>query len=172
MATLAPPPVKHRRPLSLAPDWYEKLLAAGSIVLLVAVAVALWKGRAGWARVPPVIWPHLLTIIVAVALTPVMLLRRRGDPRHRVLGFIWVAAMLATAASSFFIREIGDGGFSLIHLLSIWTLIQVPLLWWFARRHNVAAHRGSVRGLVTGALLIAGFFTFPFNRLLGHWLFS
>ena len=29
-----------------------------------------------------------------------------------------------------------------------------------------------VRGLVIGALLIAGFFTFPFNRLLGSWLFS
>jgi hypothetical protein len=26
--------------------------------------------------------------------------------------------------------------------------------------------------MVLGALLIAGFFTFPFNRLLGHWLFS
>jgi hypothetical protein len=26
--------------------------------------------------------------------------------------------------------------------------------------------------LATGALLIAGFFTFPFDRLLGHWLFA
>ena len=33
-------------------------------------------------------------------------------------------------------------------------------------------HRGSVRGMVTGALLVAGFFTFPFDRMLGHWLFS
>jgi len=29
-----------------------------------------------------------------------------------------------------------------------------------------------VRGLIIGALLIAGFFTFPFHRLLGHWLFG
>jgi uncharacterized membrane protein len=36
----------------------------------------------------------------------------------------------------------------------------------------VKRHRRSVRAMVTGALLIAGFFTFPFNRLLGHWLFS
>jgi uncharacterized membrane protein len=33
-------------------------------------------------------------------------------------------------------------------------------------------HRRGVRAMVTGALLIAGFFTFPFDRLLGHWLFS
>ena len=25
---------------------------------------------------------------------------------------------------------------------------------------------------ITGALLVAGFFTFPFDRLLGHWLFG
>ena len=35
----------------------------------------------------------------------------------------------------------------------------------------LARHRRSVHGMVIGALLIAGFFTFPFNRLLGAWLF-
>ena len=39
-----------------------------------------------------------------------------------------------------------------------------------ARRHDIARHRKIVRGMVTGALLIAGFFTFPFHRLLGQWL--
>jgi uncharacterized membrane protein len=43
---------------------------------------------------------------------------------------------------------------------------------WAARTHRYAAHRRAVRGMVTGALLIAGFFTFPFGRLLGHWLFG
>lgn len=157
---------------SLAPDLYEKVLSVGAVLLLTAVAVALFKGRADWARVPAVVWPHLLTIVVAVALTPVMLLRRRGDRGHRRLGSVWIAAMLATAASSFFIRSSSDGAFSWIHLLSIWVLVQVPLLWWRARTHDVAAHRSGVRGIVTGALLIAGFFTFPFDRLLGHWLFG
>jgi hypothetical protein len=41
-----------------------------------------------------------------------------------------------------------------------------------ARSHNVPAHRRAVRGLVVGALLAAGFFTFAFDRLLGHWLFA
>ena len=142
------------------------------MILLAAVAVALVKGRADWARVPWAVWPHLATIVVALALTPAMLLRRRGDARHRALGYVWIAAMLLTAASTWFIRDANDGGFSWIHLLSVWTLIQVPLLWWRARTHNVAAHRSGVRGIVTGALLIAGFFTFPFDRMLGHWLFG
>jgi uncharacterized membrane protein len=173
MATLASeaaPPRKAVKPI--APDRYEKVLSVGAMLLLAAVTIALFKGRADFDRVPLPVWPHLLTIVVAVALTPVMLLRRRGDDRHRVLGYVWIAAMLATAASSFFLRDINHGGFSWIHLLSAWTLIQVPLLWWRARQHDVAAHRAGVRGIVTGALLIAGFFTFPFDRLLGHWLFG
>ena len=117
-------------------------------------------------------WPHLVTIVIAVGLTPVMLLRRRGDRLHRRLGWIWAAAMFLTAFDSLFIRLINRGGFSIIHILSVWTLIQVPVIVLAARRHDVARHRSAVRGMVLGALLIAGFFTFPFNRLLGQWLFG
>jgi uncharacterized membrane protein len=47
-----------------------------------------------------------------------------------------------------------------------------PRVWLTARAHNVVGHRATVRGLVTGALIIAGYFTFPFDRMLGHWLFG
>ena len=59
-----------------------------------------------------------------------------------------------------------------IALLSVFVLVMVPRLILQARAHNVTGHRSTVRGLVIGALLIAGFFTFPFNRLLGQWLFG
>jgi uncharacterized membrane protein len=36
----------------------------------------------------------------------------------------------------------------------------------------VARHRRTIRALVIGALLVAGFFTFPFGRMLGVWLFG
>jgi len=157
---------------SLAPDLFEKFLAVGAGILLVCVLVALAKGQPYWGRIPPNLWGHLGTMMVALALTPVMLLRKRGDPFHRTLGRIWVGAMILTALISLTIREANHGGFSFIHILSVWTLIQVPLIWWTARNHRVAQHRGSVRGMVFGALLIAGFFTFPFNRMLGQFLFS
>ncbi len=161
-----------RRTKPLAPDTYEKVLAVAATILLAAVLAAIARGHPYWTHIPRIIWVHLLTITVAVALTPVMLLRRRGDARHRTLGTIWVVAMLATALSSFFVRLSNHGGFSFIHILSVWTLIQVPIIWWSARHHNLARHRGAVRGMVTGALLIAGFFTFPFHRMLGEWLFG
>ena len=134
--------------------------------------IALFRGQAEWYRLSPFLWGHLATIATALVLTPVMLLRRRGDPLHRQLGWVWVAAMFGTAFVSLFIRDINRGGFSFIHILSIWTLIQVPRIVWTARTHQVAKHRSSVRGMVLGALLIAGFFTFPFDRLMGHWLFQ
>jgi uncharacterized membrane protein len=155
-----------------SPDIFERILAVGAIVLLAAVATAVARGRAEWDDVPGNIWLHIATISVAVALTPIMLCRRRGDRLHRQLGWVWTIAMMLTALVSFDIRTIEQGAFSWIHVLSIWTLFQVPLIVWSARTHNVVRHRSAVRGMVAGALLIAGFFTFPFDRLLGHWLFS
>lgn len=164
------------RPARAGPPWaadpYEKLLAAGAVVLLACVVAALARGRAEWDAVPWRVWPHLLTIMVALALTPVMLLRPRGDRWHRRLGWAWAGAMLLTALLTFDLRLVHPGGLSFIHLLSLWTVVQVPLIVWSARTHDVKRHRGAVRGMVTGALLIAGFFTFPFDRLLGHWLFG
>jgi uncharacterized membrane protein len=156
----------------LGPDLYERVLSVGAVILLGFVLAALFKGRSEWARIPLDIWPHLTTILVAVALTPVMLLRRRGDRLHRQLGWIWTGSMFLTAFLSLFVRHVNSGGFSFIHILSVWTMIQVPIIIWSARQHNLKRHRYGVRAMVTGALLIAGFFTFPFDRLLGQWLFG
>lgn len=170
MATIASDKPGRVKPIT--PDLYERILAWGAIALLVAVLTALARGHAEWGRVPAVIWPHLLTILVALVLTPVMLLRPRGDRMHRVLGTIWIAAMFATALLSFRVQTIRPGHFGPIHLLSAFVTVMAPYAWWLARTHRIAQHRRVIRGLVTGALLIAGFFTFPFNRLLGHWLFG
>ena len=167
--------ITHAQPVKvspLAPDTYEKCLAAGAVILFGFVVAALIRGRSEWGHVPLMVWPHLGSIMIAVGLTPLMLLRRRGDRLHRRLGWLWASAMILTAAASLFVRDINPGGFSIIHILSVWTLIQVPVIVWTARHHNIARHRRGVRAMVTGALLIAGFFTFPFNRLLGHWLFA
>ena len=156
----------------LAADGYEKFLSVAAIALLLAVLTALVRGYPRWGTVPPLVWAHLATILPALALTPVMLLRPRGDSLHRLLGKIWVAAMFLTAAISFGVRGSQHGGFSLIHLLSAFVVVAAPMIWLSARNHNIARHRRMVRGMVTGALLIAGFFTFPFGRMLGAWLFG
>ncbi len=157
---------------SIAPNGLDRVLAVASVALLVTVLVALGRGYPQWGEVPAIIWAHLATVLVSLALTPMMLLRARGTPSHRLLGKIWVLAMAASAALSLFVKTINPGHFSLIHLLSIFVLIMAPRVWLTARAHRVAQHRASVRGLVIGALLVAGFFTLPPFRLLGHWLFG
>jgi uncharacterized membrane protein len=169
MATVVSAPLRKN---PLAADVYERGLAIGSIVLLCFVIAAIARGQADWSRVPAVVWAHLATMLVALALTPVMLLRSRGDTLHRKLGWIWVTAMILTAIISFFVANPHLNRFSYIHILSVFVLVQVPIIAHAARMHNVKSHRRGVRAMVTGALLIAGFFTFPFNRLLGHWLFG
>lgn len=154
----------------LGPDRFEYAMAVGSALLLACVIVALVKGLAYGNKIPVNVWAHLGTMVIALALTPVMLLRRRGDQPHRWLGRIWVVAMMLTAIASLFVRNANNGGFSFIHILSAWVLLQVPFLWWTARTHRIALHRRGVRGLVFGALLIAGVFTFLFNRMLGVFL--
>ncbi|MCJ2094117.1 hypothetical protein MKK67_16690 [Methylobacterium sp. J-072] len=80
--------------------------------------------------------------------------------------------MTATALLSFGIRGGSQGDLSAIHVLSMIVLTQAPMLAWHARLRRVDAHRYTVLSLITGALLSAWFFTFPFGRMLGRWLFA
>ena len=154
------------------PDRFERLLGWAALALLAVVTAALLRGSAHWGEIGWQVWAHIATIAIALALTPVNLWSRRGDKRHRLIGYIWVAALAFTALLSFDIRLVNQGHFSVIHLLSIFTLIQLPAIVFSARAHNHQRHRRSVRGMVIGAMLVAGFFTFPFGRLLGSWLFG
>ncbi len=150
----------------------DRVLAGAAVVMLAFVVADLARGQAQWGRIPWPVWVHLATMGTALVLTPAMLLRAKGSRSHRILGWTWAAAMLATAGFSFLIRAANNGSFSVIHILSVWVAVQVPWIIYRARTHNIAGHHRSVRGLVIGALLVAGSFTFPFDRLLGHWLFS
>lgn len=164
MATTAPRPSLLDR---LLPD---RLLGAIALILLAAVVAAIWRGQPHWADAGPAVWTHLALLIIVLVVTPLQLWGRKGARWHRRLGWIWVGAMMTTALVSFAIRDIRDGGLSWIHLLSVWVLIQVPWMAWAARQHQVDRHRERARAMTIFALAVAGFFTFPFGRMLGRWL--
>lgn len=160
------------QPDPYAPDLFERVLAYGAMLLIVLVTVALFKGRAEWDRADPLVWVHLGTVMTPLILTPVQLLRRRGDHWHRVLGWIWAVLMFTTALVSFAIPWPHHRGLNVIHIFSVITVVTVPMLVLAARNDRIAKHRGTVRGLITGALLIAGYFTLLPTRMLGHWLWG
>lgn len=151
-------------------DRVDRVLATGTTIMAIVVVVAVARGYGQWARVPGIIWLHLITIAAALVLSPILLLSARGTRRHRRIGWAWAIAMVATATASLFIADSATRHFSPIHLLSVATLIGVPRLVWLARHHRVRDHRTIVRIVVAGALITAGFFTLPFGRMLGRWL--
>lgn len=122
-----------------------------------------------WTRLqdaPPVIQVHLAAALVALAIGVILLAGVKGTRGHRALGWIWVLAMATTAISSFFIQQINPGGLSLIHALSGWTLVGLPMAVYAARRHRVQAHRRAMTGMFVGGLVVAGLLTFLPGRLL------
>ena len=116
---------------------------------------------------PVVIQWHAFAGLGAFALGAVQLAAPKGTIPHRLFGWIWATLLLVVAVSSFFIHEIRLWGpFSPIHLLSVFTLIMLPLAVLLARRHEVARHRRAMTGLFVGALVIAGAFTLLPGRIM------
>ena len=122
-------------------DRFERILAYAALLLIALVAVALARGVADGGHMPAVVWLHLASVALPLCLTPVMLLRRRGDSLHRTLGWIWATSMFATALVSFGIRDSATLSFSVIHIFSVVTVVTTPLLVLAARRGKLARHR-------------------------------
>jgi uncharacterized membrane protein len=130
-----------------------------------------WPDLSGLARASPVVKVHLFAALVAIGLGAVLMLSRKGARFHRVAGWIWVALILVVAGSSLFITGLNGDRWSLIHLLSGWTMITAPLALVAARRHKVRQHRRAMMGIFYGGLLIAGALAFMPGRILWNVFF-
>lgn len=152
-------------------------LAIATAALLAVVVLAVARGAAQFPLLPLLVQLHLVSMMLVMALTVPMLTMAKGTPRHRLLGRVWAGLMFANALGTLFFnagsRQVGGvfvGDVSPIHALSLFVAVMVPVAVLRARRHDRVGHESSIRGLVIGSLLVAGFFTLPFGRLLGTWL--
>jgi uncharacterized membrane protein len=122
---------------------------------------------------PFAIQVHAYAALAAFALGLVQLARVKGTSQHRALGYTWVALMLIVAVSSFWIHDLRIWGpWSPIHLLSIMVLGMLPLAIYFARIHRVRGHKLTMLGIFSGALIIAGLFTFVPGRIMHRVVFG
>jgi len=77
------------------------------------------------------------------------------------------------AASSFWIHGFRIiGPFSPIHLLSIFTLVMLPVAVLHARHHRVERHRKAMTSIFIGAMVIAGLFTLLPGRIMHDVVFG
>lgn len=118
----------------------------------------------------PIILLHLGAALAALGLGAAVFLRRKGTPVHRLLGRAWVALMLVTAVSTYWIR--GSGSFSWIHGLSVISLVALVFAVYFAVTGNIRRHQRIMKGVYFIGLIVAGAFTLLSQRLLGHALWS
>lgn len=106
-------------------------------------------GLAAWLASMSVLVLHLSTALAALVLGAVILVRAKGTAMHRMLGRTWVALMTTAAVSSFWLTGLNDG-FSVIHLLSVWTLVAMALAIYFVRKGNVKSHKRFMVGTFLG----------------------
>jgi uncharacterized membrane protein len=91
---------------------------------------------------------HLSAVVPAVGLGVWQLAARKGTRPHKLLGWIWVLAMAVAAISSFWVSK--AGGFSVIHLLSVFVLFNLVSSIWYIRQGNVRAHKKFMVGTLIG----------------------
>ena len=173
VATIPPRPAPG---FDLAPPVRLGLSLAGG-TLLAAVLYAIARAALGYAPATPwvrdlALAVHLATVIPALPLGLYIFLTRKGGARHKRLGKLWLALMGITAVATLFIRNVGDGGFSFIHLASVLTLVSIPQVITSARRGDFAAHRARLLGMFTGAMLVAGGLSFLPGRTMWVWAFG
>jgi len=143
--------------------------AAGVLMVLLALAFGRHLTQSPVALSPWMV-VHLSAILPALPLGAVMLLRRKGDRVHRMLGRIWAVLMMVAAAASFGIHGM-MGHLSPIHILSAITLVGIPRAIWDARHGRIVRHRRTMT-IVYASLVVAGYLTLIPTRLLGHFLFG
>jgi uncharacterized membrane protein len=122
---------------------------------------------------PAVVVIHAYSAMVALVLGATQFAAPKGTMPHRIMGWVWVSLMVTVAASSFMIHTICQiGPFSIIHGLSILTLILLPVAVMHARSHRVFRHRRAMILLFAGALVVAGIFTLSPGRIMHDVVFG
>ena len=128
------------------------------------------------AQSPLLVQLHLACALMALLVGAIQLLAPPGTPFHRARGALWVVLMATVCLGSFGLHTLNPGGilggFTPIHLLSIFVLLMLArslrALWQGqGERHGIIMRRTYI-----GGLIIAGAFTLVPGRLLYRVLFG
>ncbi len=157
----------------------QPLFVCGALAILAPIAAALpltlLHGRPlPWQLHMPWVSPHVAVALLALALGALQLSLKKGDRRHRTIGYAWCALMAFISVSGLLI-QLEPGHVTFIHLassvFSATNLICLPLLIWGARTGRRRLHR--VTALVMFAsLLNAGALAFIPFRAIGLLVFG
>jgi uncharacterized membrane protein len=117
------------------------------------------------------IWVHFLAAVLAIVLGLINLVSEKGTFQHRIIGWFWLIIMIFVTIPSFWIREINEGDFSWVHLLTIWTVISMGIAIISIKKGNVRTHAGFMVGTMVGAVIAGGFAMMPgryISEMIGY----
>jgi len=116
---------------------------------------------------------HAAAATLAVVIGPVALYRKRRDFAHKIVGYVWVIAMLTVAISAFFIHSFAViGPFSPLHGFAILTLWSIWRAISSVRRGEIRTHELTLRSLYWFGLLAAGLANFLPDRRVNEAAFG
>lgn len=131
------------------------------------------------ARAPWIVQLHLAAVMPALLLGAWLLLGKKGGPRHRLLGKIYLGLMVVAALSAAVLPaqvgptvSIGSLRLGFLHLLVLLTLRGVWMAFHTIRKGDIRAHKRHMVMLYFGALMIAGLFSLAPGRLLHRVIFG
>ena len=110
---------------------------------------------------------HLILALIALIIGSINLISKKGTKRHKLIGWFWIMFMSYVAISSFWIKELNDGAYSWIHLLSIVTLLSLIFSIIAIKFGFVKIHSFFMLGTYIG-LFIAGIFTLMPGRYIAN----
>jgi uncharacterized membrane protein len=140
-----------------------------------ALALTLALGRPlPWQFHMPWVSPHVALALVTLALGVAQLALKKGDRRHRLVGYGWCALMAGVGVSGMAI-QLEPGHVTLIHRISsgfsVLNLVLIPIVVWAARTGRRRVHR--IAALTMFATLInAGAMAFIPWRAIGSLVFG
>ncbi len=121
----------------------------------------------------PTIQAHAFLAFAALLMGAMQFALPKGVLWHQSVGWTFAATMMFVALSSLFIHTINTwGAWSPIHLLSMLTLVSVPLGIWRATQGQVAKHRAAMTSIYLLALVVTGLFTLWPGRIMHRVFFG
>ncbi|WP_438962109.1 DUF2306 domain-containing protein [Nonlabens sp.] len=113
---------------------------------------------------------HLETVVPCIFLGAYLLLFRKGNNLHKVLGKVYMTLMMFTAILSLFLPALVGPQFlkhfGWIHLFSLLTLYSIPTALIAVKKGQIKKHKIKMVLLYVGAIMIAGGFTLVPGRYL------
>ena len=173
MTAIAQTPSRRGLPL------LQPLFVVGALALLAPIAVALpatlLRGRPlPWQFHVPWVSPHVAVALLMLPLGALQLSLRKGDKRHRAIGYAWCGSMGFVSLSGLLI-QLEPGHVTLIHMassvFSAINLVCIPLVIWGARTGRRKLHKTAAL-VMFASLLNAGALAFIPFRAIGLLVFG